>query len=238
MPTKIKSDEKKAAADAANAARNAATVAKQAFEANPTDTNLKDTHDKAEQAARDAESKAYALSQESDTDPEKKRAVEKLKRKKYFINEQLRTLGVSDEKDDEDEDEDDTDEDEDPDRPVTFKDLQRIEARKASQTAKQMADAIEDSVARASVKAALSRVVPSGNPEQDFRDAVSIANREKNNKILEEMARRPIIVQHRSGAGAPPKQQESEFEPTAEEARFMKSFGLSKEQIIEARSKQ
>lgn len=231
----LSADEIKAAADAASTARNVADVAKQALDADPSNQALKDAHQKAEEAAVSAKSKADALSQESGDDTDKQRKVQKLKRKQHFISKQLQDLGESEEDDDDDTEDDDDDLDEDPDKTVTFGDLRRLESKNATQSAKKMADAIEDPIAKAAVKQALDMVKPSGNPEQDFKNAIAIANREKNSKILEELGRKPVPVQHRSGAGAPAKQEDGKFEPTQEEARFMRAFNLTEKDIIAAR---
>lgn len=223
----------RAVAEAAITAQHIADVAKTALDADPSSESLKKAFEQAASTATEAKAKADALSQndESTLTPEQ---IAKKKRKIAIIQKELRNAGAI--KDDDDEDDNEDDEDEDPDRPVTFGDLQRMQTREASKTAGQMADAIQDSVAKDAVKSALKRVVPSGNPEQDFRDAVSIANREKNNKILEEIGRRPVVIQHRSGAGAPARSEEGNFEPSAEEATYMRApFNLTKEQILKAR---
>lgn len=238
MPKNISVDEIKAVAGAAVTTRHAADAAKKAWEtAAGTDeeSSLKAAYDLAETAAEEAKSKADALSQDHAGDPDRKRKVEKLKRKQHFIAEELRTMGESD---DDDLDDDDLDE-EDLDKPVTRRDLQKIDAKKASQSALQMADAITDPVAKEAVKSALKRVTPSGDADVDFRDAVAIANSGKNSKILEEIGRRVTPPQHRSGAGAPARKVDEEFVPTTTEAGFMRApFNLSKEDIIKARSGQ
>lgn len=224
-------DEIKAVAGAAITAKHALAAAKTALDADPENQELKSALVTAEQAATDSQAKADALSQNTITkSPEQ---IAKMKRKRAIIDRDLRAAGAIDVDDDLD-DEDDLDDD--PSRPVTFGDLQRIEARKASQTALQMASAIEDVQSRQAVLTALGRVVPSGDPAKDYREAIAIANIDKNSKILEELGRRPIAAQHQSGAGAPPRKEEGEFVPTAEEARYMKPpFNLSKKDILSSR---
>lgn len=242
MPNKLSVEEIKAVAGAAITARHAADAAKKTYDDSDGEDDsvrnpLKTAYEQAEGAATEAKSKADALSQEHTEDPERKRKVDKLKRKKHFINKELESLGESEEEDlDDVGDEDDLD---DPDRPVTVRDLQRIETRKASKTAGEMADAVEDPVARQAIKDGLKSIVPSGNAETDFKKAVAIANSEKNSKVLEELGRRTRPPEHRSGAGAPPRKADAEFVPTAEEAAFMRPpFNLTKEDILKARPAQ
>lgn len=222
----------KAIAEKAITTRTAADAAKTAFDANPTDESLKAAYDTAESAATTAKSEADALSQQTTAfSPEQ---IAKKKRKLAIIQNELRQVGALD--DDGDEDDDDADDLDDPDRVVTVKDLQRIETKRASETAAQMADAIPDLEARQAVKDSLARLVPSGDANKDFADAVAIANREKNSKVLEELGRKPLPVQHRSGGGAPPKKPDAEFVPTAYEAGYMKAFKLTKEDVLKARA--
>lgn len=234
MSTKLSVDEIKAIAEIAITTRQTADAAKKAYDdalGSDGEATLKTAYEQAESDAVAAKAKADALSQDG-SDPEKQRKVEKLRRKRQYINDELQNLG------EEDDDDDDEDNQDDLDKPVTRRELQQIKVAEAAKTAIQMADAIPDAVAKAAVKEALKRVVPSGDPQKDFTDAVAIANREKNSKVLEEIARKPAAQQHSSGAGAPPKPQDAEFVPTSDEARFMKPpFNLTKEDILRARSK-
>ncbi len=226
-------EEIKAVAEAAITAKQAATDARKAAdEAEGADDALNAAAEAAEQASKAASDKAEALShQPAPIDTEKPKKVAKLKRKKAIIENELRNLGESADYDEDDDEGDDLD---DPERPLTVGDLQRIEARKAQATAVEMAESIEDVVARDAVKAALKRVVPSGDPQKDFADAVSIANREKNSKVLEEIGRRGAPNQHRSGAGAPPKPSEA-FVMTDDEAKFVAAGWLTVDDVKKAR---
>lgn len=224
----------KAVAETAIAAKQKATDARQAAtDVGGADDALNTAADTAEREATEAVAKADALShQPTAVDPEKDKKVQKLKRKQGIIARELEELGAGAADTDDDEDEDDL---EDPDRPLTVGDFQRMKAREAAQTTTQMAQAIEDPVARQAVQDALKRVVPSGDPQKDFTDAVAIASRDKNNKILEELARKGPAAQHRSGAGAPIRQ-DNKFVPTEEEARFMTKFKLTEAEILKARA--
>lgn len=238
MPKNLSVQEIKAVAEAAITARFVADAAKTQWEnvaGSDQEATLKTAYDQAEQAALDAKTKADALSQTPSHTPLSQVQIDKKKRKIKILQSELKGAGQDDDNDD-DEDEDDI---EDLDRPLTQRDLQRIEREKATETSLSMAEAITDPVAQQAVKDALARVVASGDPAKDFADAVAIANRDKNNKVLEEMARRRTPVQHASGAGAPLNRPEAEFTPTAIEASYMKHpFNLSKEDILRARGPQ
>lgn len=235
MPkAKLSVDEIKAVAETAITTRYAADAAQTALATNPEDQTLKDAYAIAEQVATQAKQKADALSQQGGLTPQQ---IAKKKRKIAIIQNDLRQAGVSTGTATTDDDDDDDDADDD-DQPLTRGDLKRMRAEEAQQTAVQMAESIADTAAKQAVVAALNDVVPSGNAEEDFKKAVAIANIDRNNKILEEMARKPTVVFHRAGAGAPPPQAEGAFEPTADEARFMRPpFSLTKEQIIATRPK-
>lgn len=221
----------KAIAEGAITARQTATNAKTALEADPDNEDLKATHTKAESDAVAAEAKANALSQDSVEDSEKQRKIDKAKKKMGYIKKELQDLGELDEDED---DEDDEDEDDD-DQPVTRGELRRRDAAAATQTAVQMADVILDVDDRKAVVEALKDVVPSGDPAKDFGKAVAIANAERNKVVLDEAARKVLGQTHRMGAGAPAKQAAGKFEPTATEAKFMKKFGLTQTDIEGAR---
>lgn len=236
MQSKLSVEEIKAVAETAISAKTAVATAKAALDADPENQTLKSALTTAEAAATDAQTKADALSQSSQLSPKQ---ISKMLRKKAIIEKTLQDAGVAADDEDDEDDEDDDLEDEDLDKPLTRRDLNRIDKAKASKTAVQMAEAIPDVLARDAVKQALSRVVASGDPEKDFQDAVAIASREKNSKVLEELRRKPTAPQHRSGSGAPARQEGAAFEPTSEEAKFMRPpFNLTEKDIIKARGTQ
>lgn len=112
-------------------------------------------------------------------------------------------------------------------------------AKEAQQTALQMADSVADAETKEKVKELLkSRIVPSGNPEQDFRDALGLASSGKNKQIIEEISRYTAPRTVATGGNIPPKFEE-EFLPTEQERIFMAPpYNVSKEKIIEARKKE
>lgn len=136
-------------------------------------------------------------------------------------------------------DSDGGDDADDDDKPVTHGDLRRIRMQEATQTAEQLANAIEDEGERDLVKAALiNDIKPSGNPAADLAKAKAIVNAEKNRQIAEEAQRGTRPRTAASGSGGPAHQTENQSEFTADEQKFMKPpYNLSKEKILEARKK-
>lgn len=116
----------------------------------------------------------------------------------------------------------------------------REKAKETQQTAVQLADRIEDADERNLVKTYLqNRIVPSGNPEDDFRLALNAVSALKNKQIAEEVSRKVFPKTTASGGSAPIKSDEGgEFVPTQEEADIMKHFHVSKEKILESRRKE
>lgn len=231
---KISEGEVKAAAQTALAARNTATEAKtKANEAANVDPELNKAATDAEATATDAESKAADLSQKFTT---QQKDIGKMKAKRADIDKTLREYG-------EDDDElaaDDDDDEIDPDKPLTLRDLQRIDAGKAHKTAKELAAAVADPDERKAIQDALANSINptliASNPQQAFEQARAIANGARNSKIIEEANRRGKGAGGRAtGAGAPAKVDDF-FEPTVEERHYMRPpFNMTKEEILAAR---
>lgn len=225
------SAEIRAAAETAIAARQKAKDAKAAADAaGGADEALNTAYATAESEATGAESHALELSQSLPPGENKEKKKDQLLRRRSFIDKDLRALGVNPT-----EEQNADDDAEDLDAPMTRREFQEMETAKARNTAQQMAEAISDPLDRAAVLAALPRVVATANPENDFRDAVAIANRERNSKILQEVGRRPATRSTPTGTGAPALQEEP-FVPTAYEQMFMTKVGLTKEAILKARA--
>lgn len=236
MQKRISVQEIAAAAETATTTKLAAQAAKTAYDAAPTDESLKTAYDTAKQAADDAKKIVDDLSQ-AGTSRYSTQQIDKMKRRRAIIDNELRKAGAIEDDEDIDGDDDIDPLDIDPDKPLTLRDLQRIENKRASKTTISMAKAITDPLLRSAVEAAINDVVPSGNPDADFKKAVAIANIEKNSKVLEELGRRVTAPQHRSGPGAPPPKEDEVFEATPQEAKMMQWAGLSKEQVIASRPK-
>lgn len=233
MDKKITGDEVKAAAQSALAAKNKATDAKtKADEAGGVDPELNKAATDAAGEATEAESTAADLSQKYTA---QQRDIGKMKAKKADIDKTLKEYGELDDDDEEDDDDGEID----PDEPLTPRKLAAIEAKKAQKTAEQLVAAVEDATERAAIKEALQKSINpaliASNPQQAFEQARAIANGSRNAKIIEEHGRKGRTHVRTTGAGAPPIV-EADFEPTAEEARYMKPpFSMTKEEIVATR---
>lgn len=122
------------------------------------------------------------------------------------------------------------------DVPLTVGMYEQLQKQNAQRTALQLAEDIADDHERELAKHYLkTRVVPTGNPQEDLRFALAAVNSVRNGMIAEEVARRGT-PSHGTGGGAPARKPEGVFTPTADEAAMMKPpFNLSQEQIIAAR---
>lgn len=110
-------------------------------------------------------------------------------------------------------------------------------ANEVKKTSLQLAETILDADLKGKVIANLGRIVPSDNPEEDFRMALGAASASKNKQVIDEINRysKPKVV---ASGGSSPVNLEEEFVPTEEEAVFMKApYNLSKEKIIARRLK-
>lgn len=111
-------------------------------------------------------------------------------------------------------------------------------SKEATITALQLADSIQDEDTKEKVKQYLNtRIVPSGNSDQDFKDALGAVSASKNKLVLEEMGRytKPKTT---AAGGTLPANMEEEFTPTdAEKVMMAKPYNLSKEKVLEARRK-
>lgn len=241
MPDQTK-QEKRAAADAA---KSKATEARQAADASPEDTAL-------QTAATEAEAESVRLEKEAtapshDTRSERPKS-EKIKKRMEILRSDLRAALIAEGKDPDEmtdeqiaaadqriNDADDADDIPD-DKPLTKRDLEKIERNKSKVTAKQKAEAITDSDLRAVVIANLARIVPSGNADQDYADAVAMASSSKNSRIASEAVRiaKRTPQQHVSG-GAGARDDSADFVPTPLEQSYMKKFKLTEADIKKGR---
>lgn len=127
----------------------------------------------------------------------------------------------------------------DDDAPVTRRDLKKMEADRAQKTALEMTDAITDPKEKELVKYHLENSIKStGKAEDDLKLALSIVYSTKNSQVAEEMAR-AIPSKTPSFGGAPPRREDSNFEPTPAEMGFMRPpFNMTKAEIIANRKKE
>lgn len=125
----------------------------------------------------------------------------------------------------------------DDDKPLTRGEYKKLLASQSAKTALQLADEIQDTPERELVKHYLeNRIVPSGNPQEDIRDARRMVNSIKNEQIIQEQARRTSSKNHSSASGAPLRTTQAEPELTPSEILFMRPpFKMTKEEILKAR---
>ena len=120
-------------------------------------------------------------------------------------------------------------------RPLTVGEFKKMQQTQQRESAIEVAASIDNEDERNEVMELLStRIVPTGNAQDDVRLARDIVNAEKNKRILEENGRKATPQLHANVPGAPGKPEEV-FTPTQQEQFFMQSFGLSKDQILSAR---
>lgn len=126
----------------------------------------------------------------------------------------------------------------DKDAPLTIGMYEQMQRENAQKTALQLAEEITDQNERELTKHYLqTRVVPTGNPQEDLRFARAAVNSVRNGMMAEELSRK-TTPSAPAFSGAPAKRDDTEFVPTAEEADMMRSFKLTKEDILNARKQQ
>jgi len=125
------------------------------------------------------------------------------------------------------------------DKPVTQGQLKKIIAASATKTALQMADDIESPTEKELVKYYVeNRIVPSGDPAQDFKDARLAVNSLKNTQILEETGRKTEVRNHSNASSVDARTTETEGELSPEEKVFLGApFNMTKEEILKTREK-
>lgn len=165
---------------------------------------------------------------------EKKTKISKLKFSRNRIDEQLAEYG--EEVEPTNDNSQSTDEDDN--KPVTVGMLKKLNAAAGQRTALQMADTLTDEKERELVKNYLqTRIIASGDPESDFKLALSAVSSMKNSQIAQEVQRKAQggSRTHGTGSGAPANIEQA-FEPTAEESAYMRPpFNLKQADIIRAR---
>lgn len=126
----------------------------------------------------------------------------------------------------------------DEDEPLTVGKLKELQKGESKKTALELADAIEDENERQLAKHYLeTRIIPSGNPEEDVRLARAAVNAVKNARIAEEALRKGKSRSVPSAPGAPARN-DPVFTPTPQEAVFMgPPYNLTKDDIIAARQR-
>jgi len=126
----------------------------------------------------------------------------------------------------------------DKDAPLTVGMYEQMQKNLGQKTAIQIAEQITDPHERElTIKYLQTRIVPSGDPDDDVRFARQAVNSVKNGQIVEELSRATAPRTYGSGAGAPPKPQPKSPELTAQEQLFTKPpFNMTVAEIIAART--
>lgn len=119
--------------------------------------------------------------------------------------------------------------------PLTIGSFKEMQKKDAQKSALQMANELPEDE-RDEVRSLLeTRIVPSGNAEEDLRLARAAVNATHNAKIAEHISNRVSPKKTAAGGSSDSKVGE-EFVPTPEEARFMQApYNLTKEQVLAAR---
>lgn len=127
---------------------------------------------------------------------------------------------------------------EDETRPMTVGDFRRLEESRATKTALELAELIEDPKERELTKEYLGRVRPSGDPQEDLRFARLAVNSVKSGQILEEIQRTGPASAFATGPGAPARPVAREQELTADELYYTRPpWNMTREAVIAARPK-
>lgn len=128
----------------------------------------------------------------------------------------------------------------DKDTPLTIALYEQMQREQGQKTSIQLAEGITDDKERELVVHYLkTRIVPSGDSEDDLRLARHAVNSIKNGMIAEEMGRANAPRAFSSGAGAPARTVEKEPELTPAEQLFTKApFNMTATEIISKRTPQ
>lgn len=127
--------------------------------------------------------------------------------------------------------------DDDDEQPLTVGMFKKIQQAGATKTALQLAEDITDNTEKELTKFYLeNRIVPSGNPQEDLRDARRMVNAVKNEQIITEVARKTPAKTHSNASGADALDNVVRGELTKDEMVFMgKPFNMTKEAILKLR---
>lgn len=126
----------------------------------------------------------------------------------------------------------------DKEAPLTIGEYEKMQKEQSQMTALQIAQKITDPKERElTIKYLQTRIIPSGDAEDDVRFARQAVNSVKNGLIVEEMQRATEARTYSSGAGAPANPTPKIPELTPSELLFTKKpFNLTVEQIIAQRT--
>jgi len=126
----------------------------------------------------------------------------------------------------------------DKDAPLTVGMYEQMQKNTAQKSAIELAESIADQHERElTIQYLKTRIVPSGDANEDVRFARLAVNSVKNGQIVEEISRTAPAKHYSSGAGAPPNQAPKEIELTPSEQMFTKApFNMSAAEIVAKRT--
>lgn len=126
----------------------------------------------------------------------------------------------------------------DDDRPLTVREFKSLQREEAQSTAISLAGEIENEAERKLTQYHLENTIkPSGDAQTDLKNARLLVNAVKNGQVAEEAVRATKARTTGSGAGAPPKEKQTN-ELTKEERDYMVAFKLTEAQVVAARPKE
>lgn len=125
----------------------------------------------------------------------------------------------------------------DKDAPLTVGMYEQMQKDRSQKTAIELAEEITDQHERAlTISYLKTRIVPSGDPEDDIRFARQAVNSVKNSQIVEEISRSVKPKNFSSGASAPAMKVSIEPELSTDELMFTKPpFNMTRAEIISKR---
>lgn len=125
----------------------------------------------------------------------------------------------------------------DKDAPLTIGMYEQMQKDRSQKTAIELAEEITDQHERAlTISYLKTRIVPSGDPEDDIRFARQAVNSVKNSQIVEEISRSVKPKNFSSGASAPAMKVSIEPELSTDELMFTKPpFNMTRAEIISKR---
>lgn len=174
----------------------------------------------------------------------KKSAAEKARDSLYFNALEAKKLGIDPTKDERLKEifgqskVEQTSEETEEEKPLTRKDLMEILSQtQVAKSAEQLANEIQSEVERELTLHHLQNTIRStGDPQEDFRNARALANSARNQKIMEEVARKPEVKSHSSASSQGSQQQaDPQIKFTPEEQAFLATGKITKEEILMAR---
>jgi hypothetical protein len=117
--------------------------------------------------------------------------------------------------------------DDDDNQPITRGEWKKLQQQTSQKTAIELAREIEsESERELAIHYLESRIVPSGNPQEDLRLALAAVNSVKNSQIATMATNRGTPTRYASGSGMPAKPEKAPISDLTEIERTLKAQGL------------